>query len=223
MHMTIMRWHKLSCPVGENGSKYGRLDLVMSTQIILASQSPQRRNLLASLGLKFEVIPAAIDEQAIQHADPVIRAQLVASAKAEKIAAQFPQAIVIAGDSFIVCHGQTLEKPQSSQEAKHMLQTQSGQWIEEFAGVCYLDPTTSVKLVETGRGRALFRSLSQSEIDYYVANNPVTTWSAGFSAAYDAGMALFERLEGSLTAFTHGLAIEVVTAGLRRSGVLPAV
>jgi septum formation protein len=191
-------------------------------RLILASQSPQRRAILETLGIPFEVKPANIDEAAIQDPSPFVRAGKLAKAKAEKIQAENPEAIIVAGDTFVwIANHLMYEKPQDLAEAKKMLLNMQATTITVITGVCYLDPHREVARNEIAVNKARFRELSESEIEYYINTQPVTTWSGGFSPAYLAGMALFaEVTAGSFTAFTHGLPIERVAVWLRSSELL---
>ncbi len=187
-------------------------------QLILASQSPQRLAIFKTLGIPFEVVPSEIDEKAIQDGDSFKRAEYVAVAKAQAIQKKYPEAIIVAADTYVVLDGQTLEKPSTKAEAKAMLKQQSGQWLTEVTGWCYLDPNQELQsgFCEVG---VLFRDLSSHEIDRYVAEQPVTTWSAAFCPAYVEGAALIAEIEGSFTAFTHGFPVEEIVPLLRRSGI----
>jgi len=70
-----------------------------------------------------------------------------------------------------------------------------------------------------------FRMMSESEIEFYIQNYPVTTWSAGFAPAYPYGMTLIEKIEGSFTGFIHGLPMELLIPLLQKSGceISPAI
>lgn len=179
-------------------------------KIVLASASKQRQKLLQTVIDVFEVIPADIDEKAISADSFEKKALAIAQAKAEKVALQVNDAIIIAADSFIVYSSQIFEKPVSKEEAKEMLIKLSGNWVTEYTGCCILDQVHSTKALFCAQPRAKFRPLSLIEIERYVNNNPVTDWSGGFSPAYDEGVALISKLEGSLSGFTHGLPLEWV-------------
>ena len=190
-------------------------------QLILASQSPQRQAILATLGIPFEVVPADLDEKAIQDVDPLKRAEKLALAKATAVQAQFPEAVVVAGDTFVVFNDQTLEKPVDLDEAKQMLTLVSGKEVVVVTGVAFLDPSHQIQHVQAVTNQAVFRPLDPLEVERYVTTQPVLTWSGAFSPAYLEGMALFAEVKnGSFTAFTHGLPLELVAKWLRESLVL---
>lgn len=179
-------------------------------KIVLASASKQRQKLLQTVIDFFEVVPADIDEKAITGVTFEKKALAIAQAKAEKVSQQVRNSTIIAADSFIVCAGQIFEKPLSKDDAQEMLSKLSGNWVTEYTGCCLLDQVHNTISTHCAQPRAKFRSLSFMEIEKYVGNNPVTEWSGGFSPAYDAGVALISRLDGSLSGFTHGLPLEWV-------------
>lgn len=193
-------------------AEHGRL-------IILASQSPQRQKLLATLPISFRSQPANIDEAAIQDADPVVRARLVAEAKLTAVHKHHPLAVLLAADTFVVLDGKTLEKPQNLTEAAQMLTALSGQEALAVTGFAYQDDLNEISYRGSVTTRFGFRELSDSEIFQFVEHNPVTTWSASFSPAYDQGIALVSWIDGSFTSFTHGLPLELVVPLMQQSGI----
>lgn len=189
-------------------------------KIILASQSPQRKLVFASLGLDFEIIPADIDEKSVAYEDVSKRAENIARAKAELVAENNPEAIVIAADTFSIFNGRFLEKPVDEDEAKQMLRELSGQSFESLTGYCYLDKSSDISESGVCVVEVTFRELSDSQIDHYVKTQPVTTWAAAFSPAYHEGAALLAHANGSFTGLTHGLPMEKIVPLLERSGVM---
>lgn len=194
--------------------------------VILASQSKQRRLLMETLGIPFEVMPADIDEKAITHADPVTRAELIAQAKAKTIAEQLKQktnkaepTIIIAADTFCFMDGALFEKPTDKADAIRMITELSGKTSIAVTGFCLINMVEDTQMVTSVQTSMKMRSLSLQEIEQYVEQNEVTQWSGGFSPAYHEGMALFESIDGSLTSFSHGFPMEVVVPALRAAGV----
>ncbi|MCL4208038.1 Maf family protein [Patescibacteria group bacterium] len=191
----------------------------MARRIILASGSKQRKLLFQTLGLEFEIIPADIDEKAVPYSDLKSRAANIARAKAELVAKNNPDAIVIAADTYCVQDDKALEKPQDLEEAKKMVRLLSDSTAIAYSGYCYLDASNGIDLSGVSETTAKFRPLSEAFINRYVANNPVLSWSAAFSPAYHEGMSLVDQISGSFTSFTHGLPLEVLVPLLQRSGV----
>jgi len=185
--------------------------------IILASGSLQRKDVLSSLNFAFDVVPADIDEKAIRNDDLKKQAEMVARAKAEKVAKE-REAIVIAADTFVVIGGVTLEKPLDITEAREMLKTQCGKELQVYTGFCYIDKQNDIDFSDAVIINAFFREMSEQEIESYIHNYPVTTWSAGFAPAYSYGMTLIEKIEGSFTGFIYGLPMELLIPLLKKSG-----
>ncbi len=189
--------------------------------VILASQSPQRKTIMETLGIPFEVLPADIDEQAIKANDHKQRAQLIAQAKAQAVSRQRPDAVILACDTFTVdvATATAFEKPADVEEAKRMLRAQSGKELMAYTGVCYLDQIDDFEESTTIETSCAFRELSDEEIEHFVMNEPVTTWSAAFCPAYPSSAALLSEVSGSLTSFTHGFPVEFFVPLLQKSGV----
>ncbi len=188
-------------------------------KIILASQSPQRKLLMESIGIPFEIMPANIDEKAIIESNQKNRAQKIAKAKADFIYSDFSNAIIIAADTFTMFNNRAYEKPENLDEAKQMLKEQSGQHGFCFSGFAYIDKDKNINVSDVAVTEIVFRKLSDFEINKYVAENQVLTWSAGFCPAYPAGANLIATIKGSFTSFTHGLPMELLMTLLEKSGV----
>ena len=156
-------------------------------KIILASQSVQRRILMETLGIPFEVMPADIDEKSIVHKDAKVRAQLVARAKATTTAQQFKEinpnqdAVIIAADTFGFLNDQQFEKPATKAEAITMLTQLSSTTSVAITGFCVIDTEAQTEETEVVVTKMQFRPLTSKEIERYVSENEVTSWSGGFS------------------------------------------
>lgn len=186
-------------------------------KVILASGSLQRKNLFSALNIPFEAIPADIDEKLIRDSDLKVQAEKIARAKAESVASN-NSGIIIAADTFVVLDKQVLEKPTDLEEAKKMLRMQSGKESIVYTGFCYLDNENKINFSTTSVIGIKMRVLSEQEIDSYVKNFPVKSWSAAFSPAYPYGASLVSEISGSFTGFTHGLPLDLVVPFLRKSG-----
>lgn len=187
--------------------------------IVLASQSAQRLNLFKAAGLEFTSHATHSDEKSIQNTDVNERAQQIALLKATAARETFPDAIIVAADTFLTLNDRIYEKPTNLEEAVKMLQAFSGNTFTTYTGLAILANFSGEKednnFSTTVTNTAKFRTLSDIEIEHYVQRNPVTTWAGGFSPAYDAGANLIEWVEGSLTSFTHGIPMEIVLSKLQ--------
>ncbi len=136
------------------------------TQVVLASGSPRRRQLLELMGLSFRVSPTDADESLTDGEDPARSAQELARRKALAAAAHWPQAVVIAADTLVAVDGEPLGKPETPERAAAMLRRLSGREHEVLTGLCVawrgsLRCTCERTLVR-------FEPLSDAEIDRYV-------------------------------------------------------
>ena len=189
----------------------------MKQQIILASQSRQRKLIMDALGMDYKIIMADIDEKAIRDEDLKTRAEKIARAKAEKIAKE-NEGIIIAADTFAVCDGKILEKPDDLEEAKRMLKMESDNKIIVYTGFCYLDKSNNIDFSDVSISNLTLREMSDNEINDFVENNPVLQWSAAFSPLYLYQTTFIKYFEGSITG-VYGLPTELLTECFKKSGI----
>ena len=104
--------------------------------IILASTSPRRRELLTLAGVKFEVLALNVDESVPKGTPPEYAVEMTARKKAMAIAERHGRSIVIGADTVVVCDGKILGKPKSKKEAVEMLKMLSGREHLVMTGVC---------------------------------------------------------------------------------------
>jgi len=189
------------------------------------------------LRIPFEVLPADLDELAITAPTHFERAAVIARAKGEAIWERVESEMrsknqpdsqnrlpiyILAADTYLIDPKteQALEKPQDLAEARQMLSYQSGRTLQEYTGVYWFDSTTGESSSQTVETTVEFRELSIAEIDFYVATEPVLTWSGAFCPAYPTGAALIKRIDGSLTSFTHGFPLDFFIPKLRAAGLI---
>lgn len=137
--------------------------------IILASQSPRRRELLAQMGVpQFEVVPALGEEIASPGLSPAQLVEVLSRQKAEEVAVQAgPDDVVIAADTVVAVDGAVLGKPRDPADAARMLSLLSGRAHTVYTGVTVRRGTFSRTAHEATQVR--FRPLIQSEISAYIA------------------------------------------------------
>ena len=138
--------------------------------IVLASASPYKKMLLDRLGIPFTCCAPNIDESPTSTEGGAVLAQRLAEQKAQHIAQQFPQAIVIGADQTAVLDGQILGKPGNHQRAVAQLSAQSGRTVLFHSGIS-LARYTQGKLEYQSRVNSTevsFRPLSQQQIDHYL-------------------------------------------------------
>lgn len=183
-------------------------------KVILASQSPRRRELLERLGIAFQVCAVDIDETMDPALPPEQETARVSRAKALAVDCT-PEDVVIAADTIVVCQGKVLGKPHSAQEAAAMLHLLSGNTHFVMTGLTLRRGERI--LTQTEISRIHFRALQQAEIDAYVATGEPMDKAGAYGI--QGGAALFiDRLEGDYYN-VMGLPLCQLTLRLRELGV----
>ncbi|MBR4393920.1 MAG: septum formation inhibitor Maf [Oscillospiraceae bacterium] len=163
-------------------------------QLILASASPRRKQLLEMMGLAFRVVPAAGEEHPCADEAPDAIVKALALAKGREVAAHVPQdTIVLAADTIVWLDGQLLGKPKTEEEAVHMLRCLSGKTHEVYTGVALI--SEGEELAEAERTEVTFRDLTEEEIWRYVASGEPMD-KAGAYGAQGRAAALISRIDG---------------------------
>lgn len=134
--------------------------------IILASQSPRRSELLSSLGYNFKVIPSDADETIDDTSDIDAELEYLAWKKAEAVFSTHPGDVVIAADTIVWFENQIYGKPHDKAEAAEMLLDLSGRWHDVKTGVCIMTEHFKISFTETTRVH--FKGLTDREILDYV-------------------------------------------------------
>ena len=161
-------------------------------KIILASQSPRRRELMGLFRLPFSVEVADIDETMDHTLSPFDAVAAVSLRKAQAICRECDD-VVIAADTIVVCDGEILGKPSSEDDAKRMLQMLSGKTHQVMTGLAVLHGQEQVVCTEVAD--VFFRPLEDREISAYVATKE-PMYKAGIYGI-QGGAALFvEKIHG---------------------------
>lgn len=161
-------------------------------KLILASQSPRRRELLGLFGIPFEIRAADIDETMDPERSPYDEVARVSRCKAEATPREAGD-VVIAADTIVVCQGQVLGKPRDAADAKAMLRLLSGRDHQVMTGMTILVGDRAVSLTEVTDIH--FRELSDREIDAYVATGEPMDKAGSYGI--QGGAALFaEKMVG---------------------------
>jgi septum formation protein len=162
-------------------------------RVVLASGSPQRREILAKLGVEFEVVVSGVDE--LYGGDPEFEVVENARLKARAVA-DGSGALVIGCDTDVVLDGKALGKPRDEAEAREYLERMSRRAHEVLSGLVILDGEEERSGLE--RTRVVFKQLSEAEKDRYVAFGEWEGRSGGY-AIQTLGSTLVERVEGSVS------------------------
>ena len=163
--------------------------------IILASQSPRRRELLAQMGLtEFVIRPAVGEEVAAPGLTPAQLVEALSSQKAEEVAGRSrPEDLIIAADTVVAAGGEVLGKPRDGAHARQMLELLSGREHTVYTGVTVRRGNTVLTQHEATHVR--FRPLSAGEIDAYVRSGEPMD-KAGAYGIQGLGALLVEGIEG---------------------------
>ena len=143
-------------------------------EIILASQSPRRRDLLTRMGVEFTAIPSDIPEPLDQARDPRENAQELSLAKARHIAEQYPNAYVIGSDTIVAVDGKQLAKAETVEEARQMLLDLSKHPSSVMTGIAVVNKSQGIELVGVEVSDVFFKpdSPEVSEArEVYLASN----------------------------------------------------
>ena len=188
-------------------------------RLILASASPRRRDLLAQIGVvPDEILPADIDETSRKGELPKEYVERMASEKAAAIAAQHPDAAILAADTVVACGRRILPKAENEATARTCLQLLSGRRHSVLTSVVLCTPArTAQKTVAT---KVKFRPLSARDIDAYIASNEWQGKAGGY-AIQGRAQAFIPMLNGSYSAVV-GLPLCETMAMLRSASVIPS-
>lgn len=183
-------------------------------ELVLASGSPRRREILERLGFRFSVRPVAIDESPQGGETPQEHVLRLARAKAR--AAARPGELVLAADTIVVEGDDLLGKPADAAEARKMLARLAGKEHQVHTGValCDLDRSLLLAVVESTGVR--FAAISEEEIEWYVATGEPLD-KAGAYAVQGYGALFVEAVHGCYSSVV-GLPIATTYRLLRRAG-----
>ena len=161
--------------------------------LLLASTSPQRRAILAQLGIPFDVVPPRYDEHDEPGAEPADVVRAHAQGKARSIAGEAEDRPVLGVDTTVVCGDRAFGKPTGPEEAVEMLEALAGKTHEVVSGLCLVTP--GWELVEHAVTRVRFRELTARDLAAY---SETGEWEgrAGAYAIQGVGASLVERIEG---------------------------
>ena len=163
--------------------------------LILASNSPRRKELMRQIGLDFRVDPADVDESVLPDESPEGYAVRVALDKARVAAARSGTGIVIAADTIVVLDDEILGKPAGPGDAERMLKLLSGNVHRVITGLAVMDAASGKALTRASTTRVWFRNLALQEIISYVATGEPLD-KAGAYGIQERGALLVDKIEG---------------------------
>jgi septum formation protein len=170
------------------------MTLMPPRQLILASTSVYRRQLLERLRIPFSVISPEVDESALPGETPEPLARRLALAKAQAVAVRHPECVVIGSDQVADLAGQALGKPHTHARAVAQLQRMRGQTVIFQTAVAVVCHATGFAQVELAPVRVQFKPLTDAQIEHYLQiEQPYDC--AGSAKSEGLGIALLERID----------------------------
>ena len=196
--------------------------LIMSSagiRLILASASPRRRELLAELGVAFDVVVADVTEHEEASTDPRIMVAHNAALKADWVAARHPDALVLGADTTVFIDGQALNKPADAAEARAMLRRLSGRTHTVFTGLAVRRGRDGLAIDERMASEVTFKLLDEATIETYLSRVNTLDKAGGYAIQEQSGL-IVAGYRGSFSNII-GLPLETTKQILTRCGLLP--
>lgn len=189
----------------------------MPSQIILASTSSYRKEILSKLGIPFCTCSPDIDETPLNEEEPETHVVRLAKDKARVGAEMFTQGLVIGSDQVAVINGEIIGKPLNHEAAVSQLTAASDQVITFYTGIALHNITTGECEAHCETFRVHFKALTTAQIEYYLKKEQ-PYFCAGSFKCEGLGIALFERLEGKDPNTLIGLPLITLIDMLSRQG-----
>jgi len=174
------------------------MTISLSSPFILASASPRREELLRSVGLKFKIIPADVDETYLQGESPRAHVQRLSHDKAGVIAGRYPKALVLGADTIVVIDGLILGKPKNKKQALEMLERLSGRRHTVFTGFTIACAGAGISKTRVVQSAVQFKKISPEEINWYVGCDEPYDKAGGY-AVQGKGAYFIKAIRGSYT------------------------
>ena len=187
-------------------------------RLILASASPRRRELLAGLGVAFDVVTAQVTEHEDPSTDPRVMVAHNAALKADWVAARHPAAVVLGADTTVFLDGCALNKPADAAEARAMLRRLSGRTHTVFTGLALRRAADGLKIDEGVASEVTFKPLDEATIEAYLARVHTLDKAGGYGIQ-DHSELIVAGYRGSFTNIV-GLPVETTKQILTRCGLL---
>lgn len=165
------------------------------TDIILASASPRRAELLKQIGLNFQVCPSDFSETVATRTSPAEAVEKLALMKAQTVGRRFKRGLIIGADTVVAINREIIGKPENNRHAIEILSQLSGNRHEVVTGVSLLDLENERHIVWCERTLVYFRKLRESEILEYVCSHDVSD-KAGAYGIQEKAAAFVSRIEG---------------------------
>ena len=185
-------------------------------EIVLASESPRRRELLALMGLSYTVDPSNTEEVPPRHETVAENVMELAEQKARAVFCRHPDACVIGADTVVDLDGLVLGKPHTPENARAYLARMQGRTHTVYTGLAILTPKGIRKAYETTR--VTFAPMTEAEIDWYVSTGEPLD-KAGAYGIQGPACVFVSHIEGSYFNVI-GMPVQLLYKLLKEEGVI---
>lgn len=170
---------------------------ITAMKIVLASGSPRRQKLLSEMGYDFEIVTPDIAEENNPGETSEDHVKRLSGLKAESVALKFPDSLVVGADTIVVLENRIFGKPESSVEARSMLELLSGKTHTVFTGLSVIILTKDIAKTDYDSTRVTFNNLSSEDIHRYVESGEPLD-KAGAYGIQGMGSFLVDNYEGDI-------------------------
>jgi len=188
----------------------------MTSQLILASASPRRKEILEMVGLVFVVVPGAVDEMFIEGERPGEHVLRLSKEKAMAVSRDYPDAWVLGADTIVLINGDVLGKPATREEAMAMLMKLNGRPHCVMTGFTIVRMSSGTVHSEVVESTVIFKTMSPDEMAWYAGTEEPYDKAGGY-AVQGVGASLIREIHGSYTNVV-GLPLCEVVEAMRRLG-----
>ncbi|HKY73753.1 MAG TPA: nucleoside triphosphate pyrophosphatase [Patescibacteria group bacterium] len=154
------------------------------TEIILASSSARRQEMMSWLGVPFEIVPSNFEEEAVRYSDfedPDDYVATIATGKALAVSAQHPDALIIASDTMVFLLNKVYGKPKNLEDARAMIRELRGNTHTVVTAVVMIDGITGEKRAEIVKSEVTFFEFGDQELESYIATSEPYDKAGGYA------------------------------------------
>jgi len=163
--------------------------------IILASASPRRKEILENANVKFKIMSSDIEELTLEGESPCQMVMRLAFEKGVDIAHKQKSDLVISADTIVVLDNKVLGKPKDESEAKHMIESLSGKTHQVITGISLINLENNKKIIDYVVSNVKFKDLSEDDINDYISTNESLD-KAGAYGIQGYGALLVDEIKG---------------------------
>ena len=190
-------------------------------KIILATTSPYRIEAFEFLGINFQAEGSKVDESQAERKEPEKLVKALSRMKAEAVAKNHKDSIVIGMDSVAYFEERILEKPKSREEDFERIKALSGKRHQFFTGIFMVNTATGQKSTAVVKTEIFFREISEEEINQYLDSDPhFNTYALGYDSLRHISSSFISKIEGSYNNIIRGIPLEVVVGMLHDMGII---